>query len=223
MALRLFVSGTDTDVGKTVAAAVLVRALNADYWKPIQSGTDVEGESSDTKTVARLAGLSADQCHSPSYLLKAPLSPHEAAAREGVEIDLEAIFPPETTRPLIVEGAGGVLVPLSPGPGLAAAPVYMADLAARLGYPTILVAANRLGTINHTLMSLEALRARAVPILGVILNTGLNAGDMTTNAAAIQQFGHTRVLFQMPHLSPLDAATLDRVAIDLRQKLEAMI
>ncbi len=217
--LRLFITGTDTDIGKTVVATVLVRALNADYWKPVQSGTNSAEGTDDTQTVAHLAGLTQDRCHRPSYSFKAPLSPHDAAAREGVEIDLNTIRPPDTDRPLIAEGAGGVLVPLSPGPDAPGAPVYIADLAARLGYPTILVARNSLGTINHTLMSLEALRARAVPILGVILNEG----DMTSNGMAIAQFGRTRLLYQMPHLTALDPSGVDQVAGDLRQKLEAMI
>jgi malonyl-CoA O-methyltransferase len=215
--LRLFVTGTDTDVGKTIVAATLVRALGADYWKPIQTGSD--DETGDTATVRRLTGLEAERAHPPAFVFAAPVSPHDAAAREGASIDMGRIVPPPTTRPLVAEGAGGALVPLAPAPGSPGSPIYMADLAAQLDFPTIIVARNRLGTINHTLLTIEAFRARSVPILGVILN----AGDMTTNSTAIEQFGQTKILYEMPHLTTLDPIAIENIALDLQQKLGALV
>ena len=152
--LRLFVTGTGTGVGKTVIAAALVRALGADYWKPIQSGArGIEDPKSDTYMVRTLAGLTPDRIHEPACTFAAPLSPHEAAAMEGRKISLGAIRPPATKRPLVAEGAGGVLVPLSPASRAKGTQIYMIDLMAQLNFPIILVAENILGTINHTLLS----------------------------------------------------------------------
>jgi len=193
-----FVTGTDTNVGKTVACAYLMRLLDADYWKPIQSGLDGE---TDTEAVRRLTGLPPERFHLSAYELSAPLSPHEAARRDGVAISLEAITHPQTSRALIVEGAGGVLVPLT-GEAL------MADLMKWLGLPVILVARTTLGTINHTLLSLEALRARDIGIAGVILNGEANEA----NRIAIETYGKVRIFAELPFLAPLNAETLDFVS-----------
>ena len=150
----LFVTGTGTDVGKTVVAACLVRALDADYWKPIQSGL---AAADDAAEIDRLTGLPPARNHPFVYALQAPLSPHEAARREGVVIDLDRFHLPRTERPLVVEGAGGLLVPLNRD-------CLMIDLIARLGLPVVLVGLSGLGTINHTLLSLEALRRRGLPV-----------------------------------------------------------
>lgn len=189
-----FVTGTDTNVGKTIVSAYLMRALDGDYWKPVQSG--LEGET-DTEAVRRLTGLPPERFHPPAYELRAPLSPHESARREGVTISLDRFKLPKTARPLIVEGAGGVLVPLN-GDAL------MVDLMRRLNLPVILVARTALGTINHTLVSLEALRARSVAIVGVITNGEPNAA----NRMAIETYGRVRVLCELPVLSPLDAQSI---------------
>lgn len=189
-----FVTGTDTEVGKTVASAYLMRALEADYWKPVQSG--LEGET-DTEAVQRLTGLPPERFHASTYALRAPLSPHESARRDGVAIALDAFVLPETPRLLIAEGAGGVLVPLNEE-------ALMVDLMKRLGLPVILVARSALGTINHTLLSLEALRARRLEIAGVVMNGPPNA----PNRAAIESYGGVRVLAEILRLAPLDAESL---------------
>ena len=199
----LFVTGTGTEVGKTVVAACLVRALAADYWKPVQSGLS-EGE--DTPEIGRLTG---GRCHPPAYRLTEPLSPHEAARRDGVTIDLGRFALPETDRPLVVEGAGGLLVPLN-GEAL------MIDLIARLGLPTVLVSLSGLGTINHTLLSLEALRARGLPILGVVMNGPLNPA----NRDAIETYGKIRVIGEVMPLDPLDAGSVETAARTLSIKAE---
>ena len=189
----VFVTGTDTDVGKTVVAAWLVSNWRADYWKPVQSGM-VDG--SDAACVADLAP--GTPIHPSAYTLQAPLSPHEAARHESLRIDLAAIVPPSTARPLVVEGAGGVLVPLNDT-------ALMVDLIAHIGLPALVVARSTLGTINHTLLTLEALARRALPVLGVVLN----GPPSPANRHAIEQFGRVAVLAELPHLPAVNAATIN--------------
>ena len=196
----VFVTGTDTGVGKTVVAAALARAWGGGYWKPVQTGL-VTGDD-DTATVVSLAGLSDDRVAPPAYALQAPLSPHAAAALEAVAIDFRRLAaPPPLPGPLVIEGAGGVLVPLTDRH-------LMIDLMARLCLPVVLVARSGLGTINHTLLSLMALRARALPVAGVVMVGTFNPG----NRAAIESYGAIRVIAELPLVEPLDAAALAGLA-----------
>ncbi|HEX9462710.1 MAG TPA: dethiobiotin synthase [Alphaproteobacteria bacterium] len=192
-------TGTDTDIGKTLVSACLAVAWRAAYWKPVQTG--LAADPGDTATVAELAGLSPERVLRPAYAFQAPLSPHAAAAAEGTTIALERIQCPQTTGPVVVEGAGGVLVPLNES-------ALMADLIKRLGLPAIVVARTSLGTINHTLLSLEALRARDIRIAGVILNGEENPG----NRHAIETFGHVRVLAELPRLPRVDRPSIAALA-----------
>ena len=189
----VFVTGTDTGVGKTVVSACLVRAWEADYWKPVQTGIDVE--ETDTDAVARLARVPVGRLHAPAFSLGPPLSPHLAAERSGVEIPLAELALPASPRPIVVEGAGGALVPLNPRQ-------TMTDLMGALGLPVIVVAADRLGAINHTLLTLELLRGRGLPVAGVIL-TGDRFGD---NAEAIARHGGGAILARLPRADRIDAA-----------------
>lgn len=190
----IIVTGTDTDIGKTVFAAALAGALGAFYWKPVQAG--LEG-GSDAGTVARLGGLPPGRILPEAYRLQTPCSPHRAAEIDGVEIDMERLALPAVDGPLIVEGAGGVLVPVTRD-------LLFADLFARWAQPVVLVARTGLGTINHSLLSIEALRARGVPILGIAF-----VGDAVEDSeATIAQIGGVRRLGRLPRLQPLDAATL---------------
>jgi malonyl-CoA O-methyltransferase len=198
----VFVTGTDTGIGKTLVSSVLVRAWQADYWKPLQTG--VAEEPGDTETVTALAGLSAERLHAPHAVLQAPLSPWAAGLEEGVAIDMAAIELPKTAAPLVVEGAGGLLVPINDT-------AHMIDLAAQLGLPVVLVARSTLGTINHTLLSLEALRTRGLPVAGVIMSGPLSAG----NRRAIEQFGKVRVLAEIPALDRVDAEVVAELAARL--------
>jgi dethiobiotin synthase len=195
----VFVTGTDTGIGKTVVAACLARAWQAGYWKPVQTGAAAGDD--DTAAVAALADLPAERVFAPVYALQAPLSPHAAAELEGTRISMDAIAPPETPHPLVVEGAGGLYVPLNERD-------FMIDLMARLALPVLLVARSTLGTINHTLLSLAALRARALPIAGVVLSGPPNAG----NRAAIERFGQVRVLAELPRIDPLNKDAIERLA-----------
>ena len=187
----IVVTGTDTDVGKTVFAAALATALGAAYWKPIQAGL---GDGSDTE---RVAALGVTRALPEAYRLTTPCSPHRAAELDGVAIDPERLALPPASGPLVVEGAGGVLVPVTRG-------LLYADLFARWGRPVVLVARTGLGTINHSLLSIEALRARAVPILGVAF-----VGDAVEDSeATIAAIGGVRRLGRLPRLERLDAGTL---------------
>lgn len=194
----LFVTGTDTNVGKTVVSALLTLGLDADYWKPVQSGTT---PSTDTADVRAWTGLPADRFLEERWRLALPASPHLSASVEGVRIDLNDFDIPDRSqpwqRPLIVEGAGGLLVPLNEQ-------ALMIDLIARLRLPVVLVTRTTLGTINHTLLSLEALRARQIPVVGVVLN----GEEHLTNAEAIRDYGRVHVLGRIPPLPQLTPATL---------------
>jgi dethiobiotin synthase len=189
----VFVTGSDTGVGKTVVSACLAKAWGADYWKPVQTG--LAEEAGDTQTVAGLAGLGPARLHAPAYAFDPPVSPHLAAAGTQTHIALEDFRLPASDRPIVVEGAGGALVPLNEIDS-------MLDLMARLDLPVVVAAADRLGAINHTLLTLEALRARGLKVLGVIL-TGGPFGD---NRAAIERHGRVRILAELPTAERLDAA-----------------
>jgi dethiobiotin synthetase len=188
---RIVVTGTDTGVGKTVFAAALAGHLRAAYWKPIQAGLD---DGSDRATVAALSG----QAVLPeAYRLTSPCSPHQAAAIDGVTIDPARLALPAGESPLVVEGAGGVLVPVRED-------LLYADLFARWGLPVVLVARTSLGTINHSLLSLEALRARGVAVAGIAF-----VGDENRETErVICAIGEVRRLGRLPWLDPLDAANL---------------
>ncbi|MBV2149578.1 dethiobiotin synthase [Sphingobium sp. AS12] len=190
----LVVTGTDTGIGKTVFAAGLAAALRAYYWKPIQAGIDPDG---DKEEVARLSGLPASHILPEAYRLTTPASPHLAARIDGVEISLDRLALPQVDGPLVVEGAGGVLVPVSET-------LLMADLFAHWGQPVILCARTALGTINHSLLSIEALRARNVPIAGIAF-----IGERhEENERIIPQLANIPSLGRLPLLDPLHPATL---------------
>ncbi len=189
------VTGTDTGIGKTVFAAALVRALSADYWKPVQSGLD---ETTDTQTVKALSGLPDVHFHPEAYTLQTPCSPHRSAEIDGIEIDLEILAPaPATHRPLVIEGAGGLLVPLT-------RTVLLIEMFARWQRPVIVCARTSLGTINHTLLSVEALRARNIPLAGIAFIGEENADSEKT----ICHFAETRRLGRLPRIDPLEPSAL---------------
>ncbi|WP_306602005.1 dethiobiotin synthase [Geothrix sp. 21YS21S-2] len=197
----VFVAGTDTDAGKTVVAAALVAALGAGYWKPVQSGLR-GAPGGDTAVVARLTGHRPGDFPRPAYEFQAALAPDQAAAEEGLTIDPARIALPEGL--LVVEGAGGLLVPLD-------ATTLMIDLAARLGLPVVLAARTGLGTINHTLLSLEALRRRGLPVAGIVFS----GPDHPLNLAAIARLGGAPILGRIPWLDPLTPAALAAAAARL--------
>ena len=191
---RFIVTGTDTDICKTVFAAGLAGALGAHYWKPVQAGVDPEG---DKETVARLGGIPKTHILPEAYRLRTPASPHLAARIDGVEVCLDKLTLPQVDGPLVVEGAGGVLVPVSET-------LLMADLFAYWQLPVILCARTALGTINHSLLSIEALRSRGVPLAGIAF-----IGDPhEENERIIPQLAKVPSLGRLPRLDPLDAISL---------------
>ena len=179
-------------------SAMLTLALGASYWKPIQSG--VEG-GVDTKAVQKMTGLPAERFLPESYVLSEPLSPHRSAEIDGVKIDLDQLAIPQTEDPLVIEGAGGLMVPLT-------RENLLINLFRKWNeterVPVILVARTGLGTINHTLLSCEALWARNIPIHGIIFVGDENKDNMKT----IEQFSDVKVLGRLPMLDSLDAKTL---------------
>lgn len=158
--MKFFVAGIGTEIGKTVVSAILTEALKADYWKPIQSGAL---EDSDTHTVRRYISNAASVFHPEAYRLREPLSPHAAAAIDGVTIELSKLVIPETGNHLVIELAGGLMVPLNDTD-------LNIDFVQQSGLPVVLVSRNYLGSINHTLLSVDALKQRNIPILGLIFN-----------------------------------------------------
>ncbi|BBD01522.1 MULTISPECIES: dethiobiotin synthase [Sphingobium] len=190
----LIVTGTDTGIGKTVFAAGLAGALGAYYWKPIQAGVDPEG---DKETVAALSGLPSTRILPEAFRLTTPASPHLAARIDGVTIALDQLPLPQVDGPLVVEGAGGVLVPISET-------LLMADLFAHWGQPVILCARTGLGTINHSLLSIEALRSRGAHLAGIAF-----IGDPhAENERIVPQLAGVPSLGRLPHLDRLDPASL---------------
>ncbi|RZM32762.1 MAG: ATP-dependent dethiobiotin synthetase BioD [Sphingomonas sp.] len=191
--MTIVVTGTDTDIGKTVFAAGLAAALGARYWKPVQAGL---AEGSDAASVVTL-GVPEDRVLPEAYRLTTPCSPHLAAEIDRVTIDPDRLALPQVSGPLIVEGAGGVMVPVTRD-------LIFADLFARWNKPVVLVARTGLGTINHSLLSIEVLRSRGVPILGIAF-----VGDAVEDSeATIATLGKVRRLGRLPRLDPLNAATL---------------
>lgn len=193
----IVVSGTDTGLGKTVFAAMLTAALDGVYWKPVQSGT---ADGTDAATVARLAGVPAERILPEAYVLSQPLSPHRSAELDGIEIDPGALVLPHPRpdgRPVVVEGAGGLMVPLTRR-------TLFIDVFRRWGAPVVLCARTALGTINHTLLSVEALRARGVPLMGIAF-----VGDpMPDSERTIIEFSGARRLGRLPWLEEISADSL---------------
>ncbi|MQQ09522.1 ATP-dependent dethiobiotin synthetase BioD [Epibacterium sp. SM1979] len=207
----LVITGTDTGIGKTVVAAGLTQALGATYWKPVQSGLE---EETDTEVVARLTG---QPVLPEAYRLTRPASPHLSAEAEGVEIDPTRLVLPQGNGVFVVEGAGGLLVPLN-------RQMLYLDLFARWRAPTVLCARTALGTINHSLLSLRALREARVPVVGIVF-----VGDPDPEVeATICNFGAVTHLGRMPFMETITsdvlastvASTLDLDRI--RQPLEQM-
>lgn len=205
MSKSFFVSGIDTEIGKTVVSAILVKALKADYWKPVQSG---DLDRSDSHKVAEWAGLQANQVHPEQYRLSQPMSPHASAAYDGVAIDLEAFSLPATEAPLIVEGAGGLMVPFNEQH-------CMIDLIAKLQIPMLLVSKNYLGSINHTLLSCAMLAQRNINVAGIIFN----GPPQPTSTSIIQKFTDFPVLFHLQEMATVDA---EQIALAANQHQEAI-
>jgi dethiobiotin synthetase len=190
---RFVIAGTDTGIGKTVFAAALTQAIGATYWKPVQSGLD---EGTDTAMAATLSGAPPERLLPEAYRLVTPCSPHLAAEIDGVTIDPARLTPP-ASDPLVIELAGGLMVPLTRA-------LLTIDLVATWTVPVILVARTALGTINHSLLSIEAMRSRDIPIHGIAF-VGESVSDSEATIAAM---GDVRQLGRLAPVDPLTPATL---------------
>lgn len=195
---RFIVAGIGTGVGKTVVSAILTTYLQGEYWKPIQCGDE---EDSDTALIKKLIDTAICSIHEPAYSLKAPLSPHHAARLENISIHLEKIRPPQTTRPLIIESAGGIFVPLT-------TKILSFDVFKTWNIPWIVVSRHYLGSINHTLLTLDALKRNNISIGGVIFN-GLPNPD---SESAILEFSQVPVLGRLLPESSINPETIQRYA-----------
>jgi len=188
-----FLTGTDTDVGKSVAAAWLMLHLQAAYWKPIQSGL----EEKDIDALKAYTSAEDNLFFPSTYELTQPLSPHESAKRDGIEIDMAKFVLPDTNKNLVIEGAGGLMVPINKD-------AFVIDLIKQLHLPAVLVCRSGLGTINHTLLSLEALRKRNIEIAGIIIN-----GPKTPhNRQALEEYGQVDVLAEIDQLETVNREAL---------------
>jgi len=190
----LFVTGTDTGVGKTLLSALLVAALDRKYWKPVQTGAS---EGTDRDTVMRWGGVSKDSTFPETYIFDPPVSPHLAAEQQGTTIDLARIQRPATPHSLIIEGAGGVFVPLNDH-------AFMLDLMRALEAPIVVAGRTALGTINHTLLTVAAIRNAELDLRGVVMLGKENA----ENRRAIERFGNVPVVGVVPWLEKIDRASL---------------
>jgi len=196
MSKDLFVTGTDTGVGKTLVSALLCAALEGVYWKPIQTGAS---EDSDRRTVMELAGLSAERTIPECYVFDPPVSPHLAAEWAGTTIDLATIRLPEgrLPGPLIAEGAGGVMVPVNGSE-------FMLDMMGRLGLPVVVVARSALGTINHSVLTVRALQASGLAVKGVVMVGTPNAD----NERAVERYGPAPIIGRVPLLEVINREVL---------------
>ncbi len=195
MSPALFVTGTDTNVGKTVLSALLVAALNGTYWKPIQTGSR---EGTDRQQVMRWADIPEARTIAESYCFEPPVSPHLAAEMAGAHIELAKIRVPQVSAPpLIVEGAGGVMVPINKRE-------TMIDLMRHVGAPVVVASRTALGTINHTVLTVQALRGAGIAVRGVVMIGEENA----ENERAIRHYGAVPIIGRIPLLNCICYRTL---------------
>ena len=200
-----FITGIGTEVGKTVASAIVTQALEGDYWKPIQAG---DLHQSDSMKVQSLIDNDSSKFHPESYRLNHPMSPHAAAQRDGVEIDISSFEIPKTENHLVIEGAGGLLVPLNKRDTIL-------DLIEILKCEVILVSRHYLGSINHTLMSIELLKQRNIPIKGILFNGNENKDT----ESIINEMTGINALGRIDELEELKKSVINSVAQDLKVAL----
>ena len=204
---KYFITGIGTDVGKTVVSAIVTEALEADYWKPVQAG---ELQHTDTHRVRDLISNSRSVMHEHSYALQSPMSPHAAAAIDGISIDLSFIRPPETENHLVIEGAGGLLVPLNQQE-------TMLDLI-REDYKVVLVSRHYLGSINHTLLTLSELRNRGLNVSGIVFNGTVNEHT----ESIIKKIGNVKEIGRIDDEPSIDKKTIKKYSKLFKPLLETL-
>jgi dethiobiotin synthetase len=195
----IFITGIGTGIGKTLVSAIITEKLKADYWKPIQSG---DLDNSDTLKVQSLVSNSVSHFHPEAYRLTQPFSPHKSAALDNVIIDIKNIIPPETDNQLIIEGAGGLMVPLNDN-------FLMIDMISKLNAKVILVSQNYLGSINHTLLSLLALKNYNIPVMGIIFNGAedIYSKSYILNYSGANELGHIPAYVSVNKKSIIEAGS----------------
>ncbi len=194
--IQLVICGTGTDVGKTIVSCLFVQGLTAAYWKPIQSGLEDGG---DTNQVSKILNLPKERLLPEAYKFNAAVSPHWAAEKEEQEVDANNLKIPTTTKPLIIETAGGLMVPLN-------RKLLQIEQIKSWGVPVVLVAKSGLGTLNHTLLSIEALNKRKIPIMGLVLNGPLHEDNPRT----LKQLGKVPILAELPYFKNLSSKELSK-------------
>jgi dethiobiotin synthetase len=198
------IAGIHTGIGKTIASAVIAEAIGADYWKPVQAGS----EQRDALQVTQLLTNGVNRVHDEAVILSQPLSPHAAALIDDVDVDYRKFAWPETEKTLLIETAGGVLSPMS-------AHSTMADFISHFNLPVLLVSMNYLGSINHTLLSIEVLKSRGIKILGVIMN-GLENEE---SESFIRDYGGVPLTARIPFISELNNDSIKRHALQIKPAL----
>jgi dethiobiotin synthetase len=200
--MKYFVTGIGTEIGKTIASAILVEALEADYWKPVQAG---ELEYTDSQKVKDLISNTESKFYSESFRLKLAMSPHAAAQNENMTITTSNFNPPKADKPLIIEGAGGLLVPLNDKE-------CIIDLIKKLKVEVILISQHYLGSINHTLLSIEALKNRNIPIKGILFNGDENKDteNIILSKSGLNNLG------RIPRLKTVDKTSIKEIAEQLK-------
>ena len=209
--LKFIICGTDTDVGKTLISSFFVRGLQSFYWKPIQSGTET---GTDSETILSLSGIKKEKILKEAYIFNNPVSPHWAAELDEKTIDINSLGLPSIDGSLIIETAGGLMVPITRN-------FLQIDLIKRWDLPVILVCRSSLGTLNHTLLSIEALKKRNIKILGLVIN----GEKHLDNPKTLHEFSKLTIIAEFPRLINLDKNNLDRLwkELNIEKNLESII
>lgn len=208
MANSIAIVGIHTGIGKTIASAVIAEAIGADYWKPVQAGI----EETDSAVLRRLLTDCDSRVHNEAFVLTQPLSPHAAAVIDGVVVDFTTFAWPETDRILLVETAGGVMSPISPN-------ATMADFVQHYQLPAILVVQHYLGSINHTLLSIEVLRSRGINLLGIVISGEENEAS----ESFIVQYGNVRIIARIPRLQTICSSEVVQCAVGIKVSLNEIL
>ena len=209
--LKFIICGTDTDVGKTLISSFFVRGLKSFYWKPIQSGIETE---TDSQTILRLSEIKKEKILKEAYIFKRPVSPHWAAEIDEKKIDINLLKLPPTDGSLIVETAGGVMVPITRN-------FLQIDQIKKWDLPVIIVCRSSLGTLNHTLLTIEALKKRNIKILGLIIN----GEKHLDNPKTLQEFSKLPIIAEFPRLNNVDTNNLNRLwqELNIEKNLASII
>ena len=209
--LQFIICGTDTDVGKTLISSFFVRGLKSFYWKPIQSGIETE---TDSQSILRLSGIKKEKILKEAYIFEKPVSPHWAAEIDGKKIDINLLNLPKIDGSIVIETAGGLMVPITRN-------FLQIDQIRKWNLPVIIVCRSSLGTLNHTLLTIEALKKRNIKILGLIIN----GEKHLDNPKTLREFSKLPIIAEFPRLNNIDKNNLDRLwkELNIEKNLESII